>query len=151
MKHLLRMLAIVALLAITTGSAPGAWGAPQFVGIRAYDIQARSHFDDKGTFHYADYAPLAGARAWICVKDNCAWYTTGADGIAGVWLDWGTLVTVIPAPPTDYRQCTSYSVVAWAGAVGQSAIMQDQVWTGWCSAGDTNPCPVQGCSPQLTP
>ena len=125
-----------------------AWGA-QFVGIRAYDLNAASYVDDRGVYHPVVAPPLKGARAYICVKSDCAWYTTDDTGVAGVWVDWGTWFSVTPAPPIGYKLCLRYSVVAWQGMVGASAIMQDEVWTGLCSWPDANPCPAWGCGPGL--
>jgi hypothetical protein len=137
-----RIILALVLLAVLVHPVSG-WGA-QFVGIRAYDLNADSYIDDNGVYHNVDAPPLAGARAYICVKGECAWYTTGADGVAGLWLDWGTSFSVTATRPAGYPRCVPYSVVSWAGVVGQTAIMHEQVFTGACSANDANTAPVGG-------
>jgi hypothetical protein len=112
-----------------------------FVGIWACDLNnINGQVECRG---------FAGARAWICLKGECAWYTTGADGMAGVWVDWGTPFSVSPAPPIGYRQCKPWRVMPLSGVVGAGPIVGDVVWTGYCSMGDIDPCPIWGCGPGL--
>lgn len=146
MKRLLLLLTLLVLLA-----GLNVWDGlsynQQFVGIRAYDMNARSYVDEKGIYHSYDAPVLAGARALICAKGDCQWVTTDATGLAGLWLDWGMAFSVTPAKPLGYNKCVSYSIVGWTGVVGETAIMQDEVWTGWCSRDDTNKCSIlTGCS-----